>query len=78
MMEDSGDKVEGLIETPQAMEPHRLDGFPDGERSHFRVLVRRVVNDVANAQVVEPASHKAAVIQHLAMVRGRGGPHRLL
>jgi hypothetical protein len=78
MMEDSGDKVEGLIEPPQAMEPHRLDGFPDGERSHFRVLVRRVVNDVANAQVVEHASHKAAVIQHLAMVRGRGGPHRLL
>jgi glutamate mutase epsilon subunit len=78
MMEASGDQVEGLIDTPQAIEHHRVDGFPYGEVSHVRVLVRRLVNDVANAKFVEHASHKAEVIQHLAMVSGRVGHNSLL
>ena len=37
MMEESGDEVERLIDTPQAIEHHRFDGFPHGEVAHFRV-----------------------------------------
>jgi hypothetical protein len=78
MMEESGDKVERLIDTPQAIEHHRFDGFPHGAVSHLRVLARGLVNDVANAKFVEHASHKAEVIQDLAMVRGLVGHNCLL
>jgi hypothetical protein len=40
-----GDEVERLIDTPQAIEHQRFDGFPDGEVPQFRVLVGDVVEE---------------------------------
>jgi hypothetical protein len=59
-----------LVDKLQAIEHHRFDGFTEGEVSHFRVLVRGLVEDNAYAEFVEHASHKAEVVQHLAAVRG--------
>jgi len=70
MVEESGDQVEGLIDTPQAIEHHGFDGFTHGEVAHFRVLLGRLIDDLAHAQFVEHASDKAEVIYDLAMVRG--------
>jgi hypothetical protein len=78
MMDASGDPGAGLMDTPQALAPHRVDGFPDGAVAHVRVWGRRLVKDVAQATFVEPASHQAEVIPNLARVRGRVGHHRRL
>jgi hypothetical protein len=77
-LEKPGDEVERLINKPQAIEPHRFDGFTHGEVPQFRVLVRGSVDDGAQAAGVEHASHKAEVVQHLATVRGLLGHHNLL
>jgi hypothetical protein len=68
ILEKPRDEVERLINKPQAIEHHRFDGFPHGEVPHFRVLLRGSVDDVAQAEFVEHASHKAEVVQHLATV----------
>jgi hypothetical protein len=78
MMDASGHQGAGWMDTPQAIEPHRVDGFPDGAVAHVRVLVRRLVKDVAHTTFVEPASHQAEVIPNLARVRGRVGHHSRL
>ena len=68
MLEQPGDEVERLIDTPYAIAHPRVDGFTHGEVPQFRVLVGGVVEDVAQAECVEHASHKAEVVQHLAPV----------
>ena len=70
-------EVEHLVDQPQASEHHCLDGFTLGAASRVRVLVRGVVEDVAYAELVEHASHKAEVVQHVAAVRGMVGHHHL-
>jgi hypothetical protein len=78
ILEKPGDEVERLLNTPQAIEHHRFDGFPDSEVPQFRVLVGGSVDDVAQAEFVEHASHKTEVVQHLAMVWGLIGHNNLL
>jgi hypothetical protein len=78
ILKKPGDKVERLIDSPQAIEHHRFDGFPDSEVPHFRILVGGVIEDVANAEFVEHASDKAEVVQDLAAVRGLIRRHHLL
>jgi hypothetical protein len=68
-----GDEGERVIPHPQAIEHHRVDGVTHGEVPPVRVWLRRSVEDVAHAEVVEQASHKAEVVQHLAAVRGGAG-----
>jgi hypothetical protein len=62
MLQAPGDAVERLVDQPQAIEHHRFDGFPDGEVSHFRVLLRRFVYDVAYTKFVKHARDEAKVI----------------
>jgi hypothetical protein len=49
-----------------------------GEVPHFRVLLGRLIEDVANAECVEHASDKAEVVQDLAPIRGVIGHNNLL
>jgi hypothetical protein len=51
-----------LIDKPQAIQHHRFDGLTHREVSHFRVLVGRLIEDVANGEFVEHASDKAKVV----------------
>jgi len=62
MREEPGDEGERLIDTSQAIEPHGFDRFPDGEAAHFRVLLGRLVNDIATAKFVKHAHDEAEVI----------------
>lgn len=77
-VEASGDPVEGLLETPQAMAHHGVDGFTPGEVAHVRVWWGRLLEDLAPTECVEPASAKAEVGDDLATGRGWIGPHPLL
>ena len=72
------DEGERLIDKPQAIEHHRFDGFTHGEVPHFRVLLGRAIEDVANAEFVEHASDKAEVVQDLATVWRLVGHNNLL
>ena len=62
ILEEPGDEGERLVDKPQTIEHHRFDGFPDGEVSHCRVLLRRFVSDVAYAKFVKHARDEAKVI----------------
>jgi hypothetical protein len=65
------------MDNPQAIEPHRCEGFANGEGPHFRVLGRRLIEDVTNAEFVTQASDKAEGVQDLA-AGDRGLWHRNL
>ena len=69
-MEEPGNQVKGLTHKPQAIKPHRFDGFTDGEVSHLWVVLGRLIDDVPNAQFVKHAGDKASVVQDLATVSG--------
>jgi hypothetical protein len=69
-VEASGDQVEGLIDTPQTIEHHGFDGFTDSEVAHCRVLLGRLIEDLAHTEFVEHASDKAKVVDDVATVRG--------
>jgi hypothetical protein len=68
MREAPGDEVERLIDTSQAMAHHGFDRFPDGEVAQFRVLSRRVINDIAQAKCVTHARGEAEVIEGVTAV----------
>jgi hypothetical protein len=78
MLEKSGDEVERLMDTPQAIEHHRVDGFSEGEVPLFRVLLGGLVEDVANAECVEHTRDKAEVVQNLTALHGLIAHHHLL
>jgi hypothetical protein len=58
IVEESGDQVQCLIDTPKAIEYHGCDGFPDGEVPQLRVLLRRFVHDVANVRIPVEGCHR--------------------
>ena len=62
MLEEPGDEVEGVIDKPQAIEHHCFDGFANGQVAHCRVLVCRVVQDLANAEFINHPGDKAQMI----------------
>ena len=62
IVKEPGNQGERLVDTPQAIAHHRFDGLTDGEVPHCRVLVRRLSEDVANAECVAHASDKAEVV----------------
>jgi hypothetical protein len=78
ILEEPRDEGARLIDKPQAIEPHRFDGFTHGEVPHFRVLLGRTIEDVAKAEFVEHASNKAEVVQDLATVWRLVGHNHLL
>jgi hypothetical protein len=78
MVEESRDQVEGLSDTPQAIEHHGFDGFSHGKVAHVRVLWGRLIDELTHAEFIEHASDKAEVVYDLATVRGLIRPNRLL
>jgi hypothetical protein len=70
-VEKPGDEGEYLLETPQANEHHRFDGFTHGEDPHFRLL-HGSADDVTIAELAEHASHKAEGVQRVAAGKGGG------
>jgi hypothetical protein len=78
MVEASGAPVAGLSAKPQAIEPHGFDGFTHGKVAHFRVLLGRLIADLAHAECVEHARDKAAVVSDVTMVHGLIRHHHLL
>jgi hypothetical protein len=45
-----GDKVQLLVEKAQTVEHHGFDRMASGHSPHGRVLLRRVINDLSNAE----------------------------
>ena len=78
MVKESGDQVERLMDTPQAIEHHGFDGYTHGEIAHVRVLLGCLIDALAHAECVEHASDKAEVVYDLATVRGLIRHHHLL
>jgi hypothetical protein len=78
ILEKPGDEVERLSDTPQAIEPHRVDRFTSREVPQFRGLLRGLSHDIANAECVKQARHTAEMVEDLAAVRGVVGPNTLL
>ena len=62
ILEEPRDEGARLIDKPQAIEPHRFDGFTHGEVPHFRVLLGGLVDDVANAEFFKHTCNEAEVI----------------
>jgi hypothetical protein len=60
--EEPGDEGEGLIDTSQPIEHHRLDGLTPREVPQCRGLLGRLIEDIANGEFVEHASDKAEVV----------------
>ena len=71
MLEAAGDPGAGVLETPQAMAPHRLDGCPAAPVAHGRVVSGRLRAARTQAAGVAPARHQAEVSPYLAT--GGGG-----
>jgi hypothetical protein len=73
MLEEPRDQGECVIDQSQAIEHHGFDGFTHGEVPPCRVLVGRLIEDIAKTEFVEHASDKAEVVQNLATVVGESG-----
>jgi hypothetical protein len=67
-----------LIDKPQAIEHHGFDRLTYGEVPHCRVLLGRLIEDVAKAEFSEHTSDEAEVVQDLATVWGLVGHDNLL
>jgi hypothetical protein len=63
-----GDAVARWRDPSQAMAHHGVARCPDGEVAPCRVVVGRLVHDIAQAQVVQPAGDEAEVIDGLTAV----------
>jgi hypothetical protein len=66
-----GDKVQLLVEKAQTVEHHGFDRMASGHSPHGRVLLRRVINDLSNAEFFKHPRDQTHVIQDLRMVRLR-------
>ena len=71
MLEEPGDEREGVVDTPQAIEPHRFDGFTHGEITPCRMLVGGLIEDVAHAECVTHARDKPQMISDRRAIRLR-------
>jgi hypothetical protein len=69
------DKIEWLIDNAEPIEHHRLDRCPRGHNPHFRVLLSRLINDVAKAEFIKHDCHESQMIQGFTPVAGW---HRVL
>ena len=45
-----GDEGELLVEKAQTVEHHGFDRMAGGDNPHFRILLRRLINDLRNAE----------------------------
>src|SRR5918911_3177847 len=65
------DKVQLLVEKAQPVEYHGFDCMASGHNTHFRVLLRRVINDLSNTEFFKHPRDQTQVIQDLRTVRVR-------
>ena len=64
-----GDKVQLLVEKAQTVEHHGSDCMASGHNPHCRVLLRRVINDLSNAEFFKHPRDQTQVIYDLRAVR---------
>jgi len=50
ILEKMGPKGERLVEKAQTVEPHGFDRMAGGHNTHFRILRRRLLHDVRDAE----------------------------
>ena len=53
----------------QTVEDHGFDRMADGHNPHFRVLLRRLINDLRDAEFFKHPCNQTKVIQDLRTVR---------
>jgi hypothetical protein len=70
LLEEARHELERWGDTPQPLAHHRVDGVTHREVSHVWVVWRGVVEDLATAECVAHASHKAEVVEHVTVVQG--------
>ena len=58
------------MDKAQTVEEYGFDGFSHGQVTGLRVLLGRLLQDVANVQFVELPGDQTSVIQHLALIVG--------
>jgi hypothetical protein len=51
-----------LVDKAQAIEDHGFDSMASGHNPHFRVLLRRLINNLSDAKFFKHARNKAKVI----------------
>src|SRR4030095_12803490 len=71
MLEKMGHEVQRLGEQAQTVEPHGLDCMASGHNPPFRVVLRRLINDLSNAEFFTHPRDQTQVIQALRTVRLR-------
>src|SRR5262245_39872513 len=66
-----GDKVQPLVKKAQTVEHYGFDCMASGHNPHCKVLLRRVINDLSNAEFFKHSRDQTQVIQDLHPVRLR-------
>jgi hypothetical protein len=62
MVDKVRDEGQWVVHTAETVEDHRLDGLPGRHEAHGRILLGRLVNDLAQTECFKHASDKAKVI----------------
>ena len=86
MLEKMRDEVQLLVEKAQPVEHHGFAGMAGGHNPHCRVLLRRLINNLRDAEFCKHSRNETQVISDLCAVRVRLGrddravrvSHRLL
>ena len=62
MLEKMGYEGELLVDKTETVEHHSFDGMASRHKAHGRVLLRRLVNDLGDAEFFKHACDKAQMI----------------
>ena len=62
VLEKMGDEVELLVDKAETVEHHGFDRMAGGHNPHFRVLLRRLINDLGDAEFFKHACDETQVI----------------
>jgi hypothetical protein len=71
ILEKMGHEVELLVDKAETIEHHRFHCMASGHNTHFRVLLRHLINNLCDAEFFEHARDQTQVIQDLRAVRLR-------
>ena len=62
VLEKMGHEIELVVEKAQTVKHHGFDRMAGGHNPHFRVLLRRVINDFRDAEFFKHARDQTQVI----------------
>src|SRR5712692_3081533 len=62
ILEKMGDEIELLIDKAEAVELHGFDRMAGGHNPHFRVLLRRLINNLRYAKLLKQPCDQSQVI----------------